>query len=525
VRPAEPDGHPRRPIRRALLAGLVALVLVAAAAGTWLVLNSGSKKAGLDPQAAIDPDRGYHLVVWDYRLPYSSPSGAPFSESSAEAIRRFERRYPNVTVDLHLLDPSAGPTDLAAALTAGYPPDVYCSPFGPPATGSDLQIPIGLYLDYETWAEYHPVAWQTVKTGGTVWSWPRYLLLWPWLGNVDLLSLAGVDPAAISTGGWTREQFALAASGLAAAGGAGRSAFLATNSPAVVVRDLLFSAGLAGDAVDAEDSAGADPDAAGFWRGPKPGEVLRWLSRLDQAKTLQPASPNATVIDSFVRGRSAVLAGPSPWATLFLLEPVERPAAWQFTLPDRDDRPAMVLLPPPHGSGEPSVAWVSAATVTVFRQARYRGDDNTRLAVELARELTVGTRPWLRDQYLCVPAAYGELASWRVRCERSGPVGLFAVRAFDQLARLPGGRLSSVLTTLDYGPYVPELGPSQGTEAGAAPRKPSPAGLLQPGYLGPFLRDVVAPSAARLWSGEISPEDMAAELGAFWAPAPPEGGD
>jgi hypothetical protein len=163
----------------------------------------------------------------------------------------------------------------------------------------------------------------------------------------------------------------------------------------------------------------------------------------------------------------------------------------------------MVLLPPPHGPGEPSVVWVSAATVTVFRQARYRGDDNTRLAVELARELTVGTRPWLRDQYLCVPAAYSELASWRVRCERSGPVGRFAVRAFDQLARLPGDRLSSVLTTLDYGP----------------------SGPVQPGYLGPFLRDFVAPSAARLWSGELSPEDMAAELGAFWTPAPPEGGD
>lgn len=479
---------------------------LAACAGDGLALRWpwSPKPEGLNPRAPVDPTRQYHLVVWDYNLPLTSASGARFGEAAAEAIRRFEKRYPNATVDLVLVDPADGPAKLAEALAAGYPPDVYCSPFGLPASGSSLQIPVGLYLDYDTWARYHPVAWQTVKVDGTVWAYPRWLMLWPWLGNRDLLVAAGLDPDRISQAGWTREEFLAAAGRLAAGRTWDGTRSLAASSPAAVVRDLLFPGLLTGETAPASDS---------FWLGAEPGAVALWLSQLGEADALNQdgTGKNPGVVDSFVHGRAAVLASPTPWASLFLLEPVPRPAPWQYTLPDRSP-PPVVLVPPPHGSSQPSVVWVSAATVSVFRQARYKGDDHTRLAVELARELSTGARPWLRDLVLCLPASSSELAAWEVSRARFGELGDFAAREFGILASLPPDRLSAALTILNYGPWSPRPGsPAKSVPEVTGQRREPDVGFACRGYLGPFL-EALSPAAVRFWNGEASPGDFVNEI-------------
>lgn len=520
--------RPRRLVALTLIASLLAGAVALAAAGVWLwgspdlwgaigLQPRGPGPGGIDPNAPIDPSRQYHLVVWDYRLPFTSAGGAGFARASEWAIRRFEARHPNVTVDLHLLDPAEGPARLAEALAAGYPPDVFCSLYGPPATGSPLQVPVGLYLDYDTWSRYHPVAWQAVKVDGTVWAWPRWLMLWPWLGNRKLLEQAGVDVGQVARVGWTREEFARAAAALASPEDRwDRTPALAAPSPAVVLRDLLFPGHLAAQEPVQPDS---------FWLGAEVGSVALWLSELRDAGALRKGGEgdNRGVVDSFVHGRSAVLVNPSPWATMFILEPVARPKPWEFSLPSRE-RPPMVLLPPPHSVGEPSFVWVSVSPVLVFRQARYRGDGNTRLAVELAREISDGARPHLRDQFLCVPPTWSEIASWKLRCARFGEDGAFAVRAFDQLAALPEDRLALSLLTLTYGPWAPRGsaparpgGPAPGeTGAGKVPAGRPRAGAVFTGgsYLGPFLQETVAPAVLEFWNGDASPGDLVNDFAA-----------
>ncbi len=462
------------------------LVVAGAAVAVWLAAGpAGSggiawpwktEPSALDPQAPIDPGRQYHLVVWDYRLPFTSPSGAAFGDATAEAIQRFERRYPNVSVDLHLLDPGSGPVELAQALAAGYPPDVYCSPFGPSAFGSNLQVPVGLYLDDDVWSRYHPVAWQAVEVNGTVWSWPRWLLLWPWLGNREALQAAGVDPDRVAREGWTRAEFLSVAKGIA--GGGGAATALAAVSPAVALRDLLLPGHLAAEPPPAADA---------YWLGAEPGAVVLWLSGLREAGALEAdgAGKNPGIVDSFTHGQSAVLVPASPWTITYLLETKPRPEPWQYTLPAREALPSLALLPPPHDDGQPSVVWVSAATVSVFRQARYRGDDQTRLAAELALELTLGTRPWVREEFLCVPASLSEMASWEIRCAKFGENGAFAVRALAALAAAPDDRLGQALSAINYGSW---------------PVQPSTAvGRVAHGYLGPFLEYGLAPAAREFW--------------------------
>ena len=528
-----------RPLIGALIALATILILVTAGAVATLV-GCGPEPAGIDPQAPIDPARQYHLVVWDYRLPFTSLGGAPYSEGSREVIDDFERRHPNVTVDLHLVDPADGPAKLAEALAAGYPPDVYCSPYGPPAVGSELQIPLGLYLDYETWSRFDPVAWQAVKVDDTIWALPRWLMLWPWLGNRDLLGQAGVDVERVSRDGWTRDEFAAAAARLAASAGRGSGlAFLDSIAPAATFRDLLLAGHLAGPEAPTAPTAPAGPADPGvpaappaptapaslaapaapvaqdYWLGPEPSLVAGWLEELRNAGGLGSGSG---AVDAFLHGKVAVLASPSPWAVTFLMELVERPAPSQFSLPRREAPPPMVLLPPPSGPGQSSAAWISAATVAVFRQARYRGDDNTRLAAELALELTEGLRPWLRNEVLCVPATASEQASWRLRGEKFGEVGALALKSFERLQAWPKDRLSQVLTALNYGgrPILVGREAESGPGAGSAGSDGEAASSAR-GYLGPFLQEAVVPVATRFWRGEATAAEMVTEItDALW---------
>ncbi len=483
----------------------------------------GRRPAGFDPAAPIDPSRQYHLVVWDYKLPFDSPSGAAFEQASRDAIARFQARYPNVAVDLHMLDPGEGTARLAEALAAGYPPDVYCSLYGPAVIGSALQVPLGSYIDEEAYLEVNPVAWQTVKVNGTIWAEPRFMLLWPWLGNADLLAELGVDPAHLSADGWSRDEFArLAAEAALAAGPLGGIPTVTTSSPAVVFRDLLLPACL-GQAVPQLTASSATAAFPGdFWLGAGPGALALWLSELQKGDALraESSSTNPGSIDAFVHGRSLVLVNASPWATMYIMEYVKRPEPWQYDLPDRSGRPSMVLLPPPHGEGEPSVVMLTSSPILVFRQARYKGDDNTRLAAELALELRVGARAWLRDQVLCVPADISELAAWRLRCERFGEVGAFALRSFEDIEALAGTdaaleRLNQAFTTLSYGPWAPALAGEAPAAGEASPphalAKNTPS-LATKGYLGPFLERVVAPAAEKFWNGGALPGDLINDL-------------
>lgn len=508
----------------AFSAGLVATALVATGlvgAGLgWKVsfpkdiLRLWTPKVqGIDPAAPVDPGREYHLTVWDYRLPFVSAGGAPFAEATEEAIERFRRRHPNVTVDLVLIDLAEGPAKLAEALAAGYPPDVYCSPFGLPFTGSDLQVPVGLYLDYQTWSRYDPLAWQAVKLGRTVWAWPRFMLIWPWLGNADLMKAAGIDVERVSREGWTREEFSAMAARLGASVGSGRTvgsggttgtAALVTSCPAAVLRDLLLPGRLAAaQAAPVQGEAGAeatDPgggDAADLSAGAE--AVVEWLTELRAGGALAPGASltDPGALDSFIKGRSAVLAGLSPWTADFLFGLQPRPRPWQYSLPPRPEPPRLVLLPPPHGPDEPSAVWLSAATVAVFRQARYRGDDNTRLAAELGAELTLGLRPWLWNEPLCVPSSLCEQASWEVRAPKLGEAGVYALRALEELRALPTGAVGSALQALTYGPG-----------AGSYVGGKGPSAMASAGYLGPYLAGPVAEEAARFWDGEGSADTL-----------------
>ncbi|QIA27836.1 extracellular solute-binding protein [Thermaerobacter sp. PB12/4term] len=73
----------------------------------------------------------------------------------------------------------------------------------------------------------------------------------------------------------------------------------------------------------------------------------------------------------------------------------------------------LVLLPPPVPAGAPRPALLETGGLMVFRQNRYRGDDHTQAAVELARFLSRWRTDVLTRRLLAVPADVTSLAAWR----------------------------------------------------------------------------------------------------------------
>ncbi|ADU52137.1 hypothetical protein Tmar_2056 [Thermaerobacter marianensis DSM 12885] len=213
------------------------------------------------------------------------------------------------------------------------------------------------------------------------------------------------------------------------------------------------------------------PSGAVLWAGPDGQATLAWLERLRDRKLLRPVTAG-TAAQWLAGGAPAALAGGFPPALgRWLLEretglmprpadepppprpgrgpvpPVTRggsqvtaavPERWPVPpaprvdasgrvtggLPAPDDprrleplvspdAEGLVLLPPPVPEGAPRPALLEVGGLMVFRQNRYRGDDHTQAAVELARFLSRWRTDVLTRRLLAVPADVTSLAAWQ----------------------------------------------------------------------------------------------------------------
>jgi maltose-binding protein MalE len=99
-----------------------------------------------NPKAMINFKKSYHLQLWDYNWPIKD-SGIQYRAYLQQAIRDFQKTYPNIHIEIRLLDLINGPTQLEQALKKNNGPDVYCSAYMIPKFNFKRQIPVGFYLN------------------------------------------------------------------------------------------------------------------------------------------------------------------------------------------------------------------------------------------------------------------------------------------------------------------------------------------------------------------------------------------
>ncbi|HEY8417665.1 MAG TPA: extracellular solute-binding protein [Limnochordales bacterium] len=380
----------RRTWRRLLVVALGALALAGLALGAWWVrFGHRFDAAGrtIDPRARIDPQRRYELVVWDEAIvvPWAAEA---HGDVLAQAVAEFRERWPNVQVRFSLLDSVHAREQLAAAVAAGRPPDVYGTVRGLVVYPSH-QIPATPYLPAVPRDEppyFQPAALAGLSYNGAIWGWPRGMWWDVWLADAALLARAGLDIERVLAQGWTWRELAEAAGRLA---GAVDAMLVLDTTSVATLEHLMLNAG----AVGYLDAAGAG------WSQTALAQVAGALRRLVEQGAIPANHPAAsrTRVERLLQHRAAVIGpvGPTLLRTVLQRQP-ER-----FT-----------PVPVPHIEDARMAAPMEPGGYFVFRQDAYQGDDHIRLAMELAQWLAGRTEAWLAETLGVLPARTDALHAW-----------------------------------------------------------------------------------------------------------------
>lgn len=365
-----------------LLAGLAAAWLLARSAGTVRVGD-----VVIRPQAPVDPKRAYRLVLWEENVVLSG-AGTTYRAFLDDRIKAFREIYPNVTIDLQLLPPGEAVNRLEAALAAGQPPDVYGS-LTPRLFDPDYQVPVERFLPRTRGDEpvFRPAAWAALSAEGHVWGWPRWIRFTTWAGRRSLLAGTGLDVDRATREGWTFEE---ALESLSAVGGGRVPGLLVHPGEPELFRSLMLAGGHG--LMLQEGSLAWSPEAM--------GAAAAFLAAA-RRQAHMPSSLETAARERVARllqGRAGIITPVRPELAAHLLR----------TIPGEE----LVLLPPPRPAGSALHVPAEVAAYLVFRQSPYKGDDQTRLAMELARFLIHSKDAWVSAQFPAVPALVSDQTIW-----------------------------------------------------------------------------------------------------------------
>lgn len=389
---------------RARLRWLVPLGVLLTAAATLALLFAGQLAlfqrfevdgVRINPRAAVRDDVTYQLTVWEeaFVAPWAEQSQLAFLQ---RVLEEFSEGRPNVNVEIVLLDEAEARTQLAAAIAAGHPPDVYGAVRGVLA-GMPGQVPASPYLSviHGQRGRSEPPPFATAAVAGlsaeqTMWGWPRGLWWDAWLIRSAALARHGFDTTALGTDGWDYEAVLRAASATA-----DRLTVALDVTSLHVLEQLLGAAGAAGAASDTNDSVDEEllAEAASF--------VRRLVD--EAAVGTDTETMSRSRLAQLYEGRADVIGPVNPYTA----QSAQRRVEQQLT-----------LAPVPRPPGRAPAFPVSVSAYFVFHQGpdAYRGDDHTRLAAELAAFLAAKSEEWLVEWIGLLPVS---TAGWEVWNERS----------------------------------------------------------------------------------------------------------
>ncbi len=338
----------------------------------------GEWEIPLNPNAKIDPKQIYHVTVWDYDYPLQTVA---YSKYLNRAIGRFQKLYPNIKVQVKLLDLLDGPRQLANALKDGNLPDVYCSAYHIPQFDSRWQIPVGPFCQNGELASFRSEVAEMGKVAGVQCTFPRWVAPVVWIGNRGLLTANGLTAANITANGWQWEDLLEILTR-----GKGNLKFAAFPGDGGFFGQLLM---------DGSGKIAVNNREFG----------MTVLKRLAGAKAI-PGDYSNNAIGRFLAGKTVVIAD----GRLSLYRVIkEKTGVGQTTAVDP------VLLPGPAQKGARSFLRTENGVIAVYRNRKTRGDAHIAAAVRLGYFLSTypGIEPW--QEMMVYPATIDAGRIWEKR--------------------------------------------------------------------------------------------------------------
>lgn len=368
--------------RRGAVIGIILVMLFVASFGSvyWLRrswVKIGEHRIRLNPSAKINPEKQYKLRFWDYDLPLHCGDQS-YSQYLQHALDDFQQMYPNIQVQLKLLDLLEGPGELQQALAVNEGPDVYGSFYENPVYDFRHQIPVGLFLKDKERNAYPETIRSLQSIDGILCALPRWLSVDIWVGNRRLLEDCGGDVKAIQQQGWGWNELLEIADRLP------EKTYLLAGHPitADLTRYLYHSTKRDGRGLAAELGA---------------------LQALIEKRRISPGLEK-NMLTEFITGQAALLAGVrAAILTVFAQKAMAsggNAMSWEA-----------VWLPAPRCGDGSEVQFADGGFLTVYRHRATQGDDQVAAAVKLALFLSnyPERAPWMDFGVLPVSAIAGEL--------------------------------------------------------------------------------------------------------------------
>jgi len=395
---------------------LLAAILAGGAYMYWTYLDRLVRVGDvrIDPRALVDPNRSYTLILWDREAPLPWDRGA-HREALEQALDEFRKAWPNISVELKLLDWDAGHDALREALMDGTPPDVYGMPLGVRLIDAAWQVPVDAYMSAEAREDTLQSALSAVTAQGRAWAWPRWVLPKVWVIRADW------ESGAAARAGWSWEEFAEALADAKTKSGFDGIALNPYDG------NLLFEAMVAATGQNPVDEQGRRS-----WSAEDMASVLEaFRSLIDRGLVSRDAAQmSRTRLAAFWNGRAVLVAPVNSWLLRHLLarggsisempddesatgtEDDKANASVETSTASNAARRLAAPVPlPTRGDGRHAPAVVGG--YAVFRRNPHAGDDHTRAAMLLAEHLSRRLGPWEAANLFAVPAHPTSWERWR----------------------------------------------------------------------------------------------------------------
>jgi hypothetical protein len=305
------------------------------------------------------------------------------------AVADFRQTYPNIQVDITLLDFLNGPQQFAQALQTNQAPDIYCSAFTIPPFDYQRQIPVGFFLQKEETGAYYPSLLNLAAKHNILCYFPRFAAPGIWVGNQELLEKTGLSTAQLQQQGWSSAAFWSSASK------APPGVFFLVGNPGY----NGFFTQLVADYTDSQNGVftlnGLDAASA------KMNSTLDQLAELIARKKI-PADVDSNMLGRFLSGKSILLAGVRPVLFRFLKEKnTANQSTWN-----------PVLLPPPSSLWPKLPLLVENSVIGIYRNKHTSGNDHLTAAVKFGQFLSVYRRITPYQEMMVIPAVKENAQAW-----------------------------------------------------------------------------------------------------------------
>lgn len=336
-----------------------------------------------NPKAKVNLKKTYHLHLWDYDWPIKE-NGLQYRDYLLQAVRDFQKVYPNVRVEIKLLDLITGPAQLEQSIKINNAPDIYCSAYMIPKFNFKRQIPIGPYLKESEQEVYFQGVKKMLTFQGTLCYFPRWIAPDFWVGNQTLMESAGLSVSKIQNTGWCWQDIRGLQKGIP------KDKYL-----------LVGNLGANGFLKQLIDCARQEFQTVDDMTNQELYATIDLLETLIHQKAI-PVDCDRNMLGRFLGGQAMFLAGLRPTMYNFIIKKHRNnPVGWQ-----------PVLLPVPVRFTDKEKISVENGVIAIYRNKRTAGDDHLTVAMKFGQFLSYyqETTPW--ESLLVVPAAKNVYNKW-----------------------------------------------------------------------------------------------------------------